>query len=423
MADQPLLDNIGPEHLQTLYNITRTMNSSLNFDEVLNMVMDSVMQVTRAQRGFLMIAEDDPDHPRVLVARGLEGGKIEEENAYSTTIVRKVVATRQPLLTNNAQDDSRYDPGASIIIRGLRAILSAPMMVQEQLIGVIYVDTSLRAGNFTDSDLRLLSAVAGLAGVAIENARLYGVAVEKGRMERELQMAREIQESLLPHVLPKLPGFEMSARWRSAREVAGDFYDVFPLGDQHVGLVIADVSDKGAPAALFMAVARTMMRSHANAGFSAVETVARTNDLILDDAAAGMFVTVFYTVFNADGSCVHVNAGHNPPLVLHARTRQVEFLPRGGRAVGWFPNNPLRAVEMQLEPGDVLVYYTDGLTEAESDVNDFFGEERLMQAVLEAAGQSADVMIDHIISRVDTFCAGAPPADDLTMCVVRYTGS
>ncbi len=422
MTDQGALEQIGPEHLLTLYEITRTMNSSLDFDEVLNTVMDSVMQVTRAQRGFLMIAVGAADHLQVLVARGMDGETLAEANAYSTTIVNQVVSTRQPLLTNNAQYDDRYKPGASIIMRGLRAILCAPMLVKGRLIGVVYVDTSLRSGNFTDSDLRLLSAVAGQAGIAIENARLYRVAVEKGRMERELQMAREIQESLLPAHIPQMPGFDVAAGWRAAREVAGDFYDLFILRDEALGLVIADVSDKGAPAALFMALARSMIRTHAYADFSPLDTLARTNALILEDARSGMFVTVYHSLFHGDGRSIHVNAGHNPPLLVRSGAGVAEFMPRGGRAIGWFADNPLQAVELQLEPGDVLIYYTDGLTEAENMQQDFFGEERLKSAVLEAVGQSAEAMLNWIVSRVDEFCAGAPPHDDTTLCVVRYTG-
>lgn len=422
MAEQPALENISPEHLLSLYEITRTINSTLDFDEVLNVVMDSVMHVTRAQRGFLMIAGGDQSELQVLVARGLDGEKLEEERAYSTTIVNQVVATRQALLTNNAQFDDRYKPGASIIMRGLRAILCAPMLVNGRLIGVVYVDTALRSGNFTESDLRLLNTVAGQAGTAIENARLYRMAIEKGRLERELQMAREIQESLLPHHIPNVAGYEIAPRWRSAREVAGDFYDLFALDSNHLSLVIADVSDKGAPAALFMAVARTMIRTNAYAGFSPLETLARTNELILDDAESGMFVTVYHSVFQPNGFSVHVCAGHNPPLFLRHRTREVSFLPRGGRAIGWFPSNPLQTVELQLEPGDVIVYYTDGLTEAENSQHEFFGEERFAQSVLAAAGQSADGLLEQILNDVDQFCAGTPAFDDLTLCVVRYTG-
>lgn len=423
MTEQSALEKIGAEHLLTLYEITRTMNTSLDFDEVSAVVMDAMMQVTRAQRGFLMITEDGTVGAlRVKVARDMDGENLEDADAYSTTIVNRVVETRQPMLTNNAQFDERYKPGHSIITRGLRAILCAPMVVKDRLVGAVYVDTSLRAGNFTESDLQLLSAVAGQAGTAVENARLYRVAVEKGRMERELQMAREIQESLLPDHMPHMTGYDMAARWRSAREVAGDFYDVFALGHDTFGLVVADVSDKGAPAALFMAVARSMIRTHAHGGLSPLETMARTNDLILEDSRSGMFVTVYYTLFERDGVSRHVNGGHNPPILYRHRERRASVLPRGGRALGWFPDNPLQETTVQLEPGDIIIFYTDGLTEAENTHQDYFGENRLAQAVLEAADRPAAQLLQHIIDRVDQFSEGIPPFDDLTLCVVRYTG-
>jgi sigma-B regulation protein RsbU (phosphoserine phosphatase) len=336
--------------------------------------------------------------------------------------VNEVTRTRQPLLTNNAQFDTRYQAGQSIIMRGLRAILCAPMVVQDRLLGAVYVDSAMKSGIFTPADLGLLNAVCGLAGTAIENARLYQVAVEKGRMERELQMAHDIQQGLLPNVMPRVPGFEMTTRWRAAREVAGDFYDVFSLGDDGLGVVIADVSDKGAPAAMFMAVARTMIRSLAHSGISPVETLRRTNDLILEDADSGMFVTVFHSFFHPDGRSVHVNAGHNPPLLFRRSTEELNFMPRGGRAIGWFPDNPVKDVEIQLEPGDMLIYYTDGLTEAEDVNGNFFGEERLQKTILEVYDQPIDVFCDHILSTLDNFTEGTPPFDDITLVAVRYVG-
>ncbi|HLU09929.1 MAG TPA: GAF domain-containing SpoIIE family protein phosphatase [Oceanobacillus sp.] len=417
---QSNLNQISAEHLLTLYEITRTFSSSLDFDEVLNLVIDSIMEVMRAQRGFLMVA--DGDTLQVKVARGMDGEQLTSDHAYSTTIVRQVVETRQSLLTNNAQSDTRYVPGQSIILAGLRAILCAPMLVQDRLIGVVYVDTAMRSGNFTDADLQLLNAVAGQAGVAIENARLYKVAVEKGRLDRELQMAREIQESLLPRRMPALPGYEVAARWRSAREVAGDFYDLFMLEDDALSLVIADVSDKGAPAALFMASARSMIRSHAFAGLSPVDVLRRTNDLILEDADSGMFVTVYYSLLRRDGYSIHANAGHNPPMLYRHADREVHLMPRGGRAIGWFPDNPIQAVELQLRPGDVIVYYTDGLTDAENQAGEPFGEERLAKALREAATRSADAILQHLVAQVDAFSKGTPAFDDLTLCVVRFTG-
>lgn len=421
MTDQPIPEDLSPEHLRTLYEITGTMNSSLNFDEALNNVLDSIINVMKAQRGFLMIADPDTDELRVLIVKGVDGQTLEEEG-YSTTIVNQVVTTREPLLTNNAQFDTRFQAGQSIIMRGLRAILCAPMMVKNRLVGVVYVDTSMRSGNFSDADRNLMAAVAGQAAVALENARLYTVAVEKGRMERELQMAREIQQGLLPHTLPQLRGYEVTASWQAAREVAGDFYDAFLLDDNRMGIVVADVSDKGAPAALFMAVARTMIRSHAHAGLSPVDIIRRTNDLILEDAESGMFVTVYHSHFAENGESFHVNAGHNPPLLYRNRSNSCEYMPIGGRAVGWFPDNPVSKLQVQLEAGDVIVYYTDGLTEAENPRKDQYGEDRLAKTLLTCANQSAQVILDTLLQDVEVFCDGEPPFDDLTVLIVKYLG-
>lgn len=412
---------LSPEYLRTLWDITRVMNSSLEYDAVLNSVMDSVMQVTNAQRGFVMIAGDDGEL-NTLIIKGEDGDDLPGTN-YSTTIVREVVRTRQVLLTNNAQYDDRYKAGHSIIMRGLRAILCTPMLIGDRLVGVVYVDTSMQSGMFTQADADLVQAFAGQAGVALENARLYAVAVEKGRMERELQMAREIQRSLLPQTLPQMPGYEISPLWRAARETAGDFYDAFRLSDTHFGAVIADVSDKGAGAALFMAVARTMVRTNAFAGLSIEETVRRTNDLIIEDADSGMFVTLYFSHFFEGGHSLHVNAGHNPPLIYRHDERTVEFLPRGGRAVGWFPDNPVQVVEIQLAAGDVILYYTDGVTEAENAAGDMYGEERLAQIFRDNAHLPADAILANIAADIQVFSGDVPAFDDITMLVIRYTDS
>lgn len=420
MMDQAASEHLTREHLLTLYQISGWINSSLDFDTSLDNAIDAVMNVTSAQRGFLMTHDADEGGLRVLVARNIDGETIEREG-YSTTIVNEVIRSRQPILTNNAQFDDRFAIGQSIIMRGLRAILCTPMLVQDRLVGVVYVDTAMKAGVFRPEDMSLVTAVSGLAAQAIENARLYRVAREIGRLERELQMAREIQRSLLPMQLPTLPGYEIAAHWEAAREVAGDFYDTFHLNDDAFAAVIADVSDKGAPAALFMAMTRSLIRSHATAGYSAEDTVNHANDLLLlDSEHNGMFVTLYYSEFDRGGRSTHVNAGHNPPLVYRHAPGHVEFMPIGGRALGWFPDNPLRLLSLQLEPGDVILYYTDGLTDAENPDGEPYGAGRLASAFRQCADKSAAKIRDILLADVLEFCSGQAPFDDITMLVVRY---
>ncbi|MBN1565823.1 MAG: PP2C family protein-serine/threonine phosphatase, partial [Anaerolineae bacterium] len=243
-----------------------------------------------------------------------------------------------------------------------------------------------------------------------------------GRMEKELQMAKDIQRGLLPTELPTRPGYEIAADWRSAREVAGDFYDCFELGDSDLGVIVADVSDKGAPAALFMAVARSLIRGTATSSEKPAEALQRANKTILTDTQSGMFVTVYYTVLHPGGAITGINAGHNRPLLYRTSQQTHEFLPRGGRPLGWFDDLPVEAVDYQLNPGDVLVFYTDGLTEAENIAQEPYGEDRLVEIVRANAGQPASTIMKHITASVIQFMGAAPPFDDTTLVVVRYTG-
>lgn len=418
----PSIENLTPDHLRTLFEISLAMNSSLEFDAALVNVINAMVKITHAERGVLMGVNKESGEPEVLAAYGVDGQALQEEEAYSTTIVKHVVRTRETLLTNNAMFDSRITPGHSIVMRALRAILCAPMVVKDRLIGVVYVDTSLRTGNFTLADRDLLNAVARQAAMTLENARLYSIALEKGRMEEELTLARQIQNGLLPRHLPEVKNFQVAAHLQSAREMAGDFYDSIRVNDHSFSVTIADVSDKGAPSAMFMAVARSMIRSYTYAGFSAYDTITHTNDLILNDAEKGMFVTVYHSMFTVDGSSKHINAGHNPPLLYRAAQDEIISLPRGGRAVGWFPDNPLHETDLQLSAGDVIVYYTDGLTEHENEQGEPFGESRLTQLLRDNRSATAQQILTHIVTAVQQFAAGVPLSDDLTLVVVRYTG-
>jgi sigma-B regulation protein RsbU (phosphoserine phosphatase) len=421
---QPASPVSKPEHLATLYEITRTLNSSLDLDTVLENIMDRVIQVTGAERGFLMLRDDGQGELEFKVARGMDRSDLESpEFQVSTSVIKKVQQTRSPLLTDNAQFDARFTRGESIMILGLRSILCVPIMVKDRLIGLVYVDNRLHTGIFNEDHRELLTAFASQAGVAIENARLYQVAVEKGRMEKELQMAHDIQRGLLPRELPTIPGYEIAADWRSAREVAGDFYDCFKLGEADLGVVIADVSDKGAPAAIFMAVARSLIRGASISANSPEATLRQANVNILQDTQSGMFVTVYYTILHPGGQMVGVNAGHNLPLLYRARQKTHEFLPRGGRPLGWFEELPVQAVQYQLEPGDVLVCYTDGLTESENTHAEPYGADRLVEVVRAHAARPAAEILKEITDSVVVFMGAAPPFDDMTLVVVRYTGT
>ena len=412
------------DRLDLLYRLSQTFNSSLDLDEVLNRVMDEVVAATRAERGFVMLC-DAGEQLVFRVARGMDQQVIDEPQfEISRSIVEQVARMGQPVLTSNAQADARFRMRESVMGLGLRSILCVPLKVKDQVTGVIYVDNRLLAGLFTQDDLELLTAIASSASIAIENARLYQVAIEKGRLERELHLAREVQTGLLPRQTPEVPGWEFVARWLPARQVAGDFYDFIPRDGGRLGLVVADVSDKGMPAALFMSLARSTIRASVGAARSPLDGIAHANRLICADSTGGMFVTLFYGLLDpATGELTYVNAGHNPPLLCRQSDRagqdQQTRLTRTGMALGVLADTTFREASLRLDPGDFLLLYTDGVTDANGVQGQLFGMERLQGVVAEHWRASAADVVTALERELDDFTGSAAPFDDVTIVAVK----
>jgi sigma-B regulation protein RsbU (phosphoserine phosphatase) len=265
-------------------------------------------------------------------------------------------------------------------------------------------------------------------------------------MERELEIAYEMQQSFLPQTLPDVSDVEIAATMRPAREVGGDFYDVIPLSGGRVGVLVADVSDKGVPAALYMALARTLLRAHSLSArpqylsdalesaqvrrlmrsgslgaLAALGAVRQTNDYLTEHHSEScMFVTLFYAVYDPQSHLLtYVNAGHNPPLLYNALTGEQDWLRPTDMIVGVLHGRPYEAQERQLCPGDVLVLYTDGVTEAFNTDHEMFETERLVEVVHAHATASAQELVEAIESGVTTFAGQAPQSDDLTLLVMR----
>jgi sigma-B regulation protein RsbU (phosphoserine phosphatase) len=288
---------------------------------------------------------------------------------------------------------------------------------------VIYVDNRLQAGIFRRDDLDLMEAVANTAAVAIENARLHEREIERSRLERELEVARQIQTSLMPPAAPALPGFDIAGFWQVAREVGGDFYDFVLQPAGGMGIVIGDVTDKGVPAALFMALARTTLRSSLAASASPLAGIHQANRLICADAGTGMFVSLYYAGLDAGSRALTcVNAGHNPPLHLQAADRTVQPLPRGGLPLGIQEAASAMETRIELLPGDSLLLYTDGAVDAQSEGGDFYGLQRLAEAMDQNRLLSAAGMVEAIGASVARFTAGTQPFDDITIVAIKSVG-
>jgi sigma-B regulation protein RsbU (phosphoserine phosphatase) len=412
------------DRLDLLYRLSQTFNSSLDLDQVLNRVMDEVIAATRAERGFVMLREPD-GRLSFRVARGMERETIDDPQfQISRSVVERVADEGQPVLTSDAQSDDRFSMRHSIQVLGLRSILCVPLKIKERVSGVVYVDNRLQAGIFLPGDLELLASIASSAAIAIENARLYQVAVEKGRLERELQVARQVQASLLPRETPRIPGWEFAARWQPAREVAGDYYDFIPVDEGRLGLVIGDVSDKGMAPALFMALTRSIVRASMGHAPSPADGIAHANRLLCADSTGGMFVTLFCALLcPGQGEVTYVNAGHNPPLFVQqggeGEPVQLTRLPRTGMALGVLPEAPLEQRTVRLEPGDLLLLYTDGVVDALNTRGQAFGMEHLEQVLREQGGRPAVDVINALERAIVEFTGATAQFDDIAMVAVR----
>ncbi len=332
-------------------------------------------------------------------------------------LVSELVADRSPVSADDLPEGNLFHAGS---------LLALPMVSRGEVVGVMIVDLDGSTHRWRQRWAGFLTGIAGQAAIAVENDRLLREAAEQERIRQELVVAQRIQASFLPECCPHLPGWELAAIWRSARQVGGDFYDFIPLPPDagavagRMGLVIADVADKGVPAALFMALSRTLVRTVAIDGRPPASAVARANDLILADARSDLFVTLFYAILHPEsGEIAYVSAGHMPPLVSRAANGAIEELRSPGMALAVLPGIEFEERTARLDPGDALVLYTDGVIEASDARQRMFGRERLMEVLRAHPTGSAEELAETIDQVIIAFVGDAPQFDDFTLVVAK----
>ncbi|MGI6375528.1 MAG: SpoIIE family protein phosphatase [Anaerolineae bacterium] len=294
-----------------------------------------------------------------------------------------------------------------------------PLTAREMVSGYLLAGAS-DAAALDGHTQTLLAGIGRQTSLAIESAMLYRHMLRQQQFEHEMELARDIQVSFMPEALPRVPGWDVAVTWRAARGVGGDFYDFIELDENRLGIVIADVSDKGVAAALYMALSRTVMRSTALEGYSAARTLQRTNALLLPESRSGMFVTMFYGILDVrSGLLRYARAGHNPPLLMRGSDLAVETLLSPGIVLGVVDDPDIEQRTTVLYPGDVLLLYTDGVTEAIAPTGAEFGVDGLQAAMRAAAGQSAEQAIATVSQAQQAHINGSDQHDDFTLLVLR----
>jgi len=377
--------------------------------ELFNVILDLATEAVSARRGVLMTLEKGQ-----LVAQASKG----EGFRISSAVRDRVLDAKTSVMVRDVSMDEALRQRLSIVEHSVRALMAVPLQTDNQVIGLIYVDSPQFPREFTGDDLNLLTVMANVAAIRIERDRLAEVEQAEKQLAAELEQAAEIQRQFLPSAAPVLPGLELAGYNAACRTVGGDYYDFLPYADNRVGVVIGDVAGKGMPAALMMTSLQAKVQALAEAPGDPGVIVGRLNRSLVGTCPANRFITFFFAILDAtSGDIAFCNAGHNPPFLVRA-SGAIEQLEGGGPVLGILPNMTYQRRQIRMEPGDLLVLYSDGVTEAANPAGEEF-EDRLPQLAARLRDRGAAEVVRAIHETVNDWIAGQPPADDVTVVVAR----
>lgn len=405
------------ERLETTYAVSEAVSSILDLSELLPEIVNRVFAVfPKAERVLLMLSDNEGGLRPEVVKRRSE--RDDAEVKVSQTILQEVATKRHAVLSHDAMEDMRFKGGRSVANFGIRAMMAAPLIFRNETLGVLYLD-SFGIAAFAQADLELLTGIAGQCAVALGNARLHEELLKRQRLEQDLQLAERIQQSFLPKRIPKLAGFTFAARYDPAYEVGGDFYDFIQLPDDRLGVVVADVSGKGVSAALYMARLTRDLRYFALAEPDPARVLGWMNKAVIDFGQDDIFVTLIFVVLDAKRRRIEIaNAGHMPPLVRRRAESDVVVLEEvSGLPLGVLPDAEYETEHFQLEFGDSVMLYTDGLVEAMSPNREMYGMQRLTRAAAYGSSDAA-AFLDRALTSCRDHVADAPQFDDTTVVCI-----
>ena len=395
-----------------------TLLASATLNETLEQIVSLVFEAVPADRCLIMMRDEGSEDLRVAVARLRDRVGEVGEIRVSRNVLDEVVMRGKSVLTSDAQHDPRFASG-TMVLQGVRSVLAVPLGVADKVFGIIYADSPIAEGRFTEDHLKVLTTLASVAAIRVENTRLVEARLERERFERELALASEIQQRFQPTAPPHIEGYELQGISFPCYEIGGDYYDFIEREDGRLVIALGDVSGKGTAAALLMSSLHAAVHAQSASHDSLVDTISAVNRYLADNIPANRFVTLFYAELNpVSGALSFLNAGHNPPLIVHA-AGTVEQLASGGLPLGIKPDAEYREGRTQMHQGDVLVIYSDGVTEAVSPTGEEFGATRLYEVVARNVNASAAGIRDRIESSLTKFAQGTSAADDITLVIVK----
>ena len=401
-----------------LLQVAEAVNNLIDLQEILGTIVRLVPMLVGVETTLILIWDEENQIFRVGPTFGM--------NEMGVGLLETLALDRVELnqLTTHADEPNQLVPYFKIELEdwlqkalATSAAFAFPLRARGQLVGVLIIGSHEIA--FSARRLNILNGIAQQAATAVVNNQLYQESAERSRLEQELNVAREIQASLIPPGNPQIPGCSVASYWEAARQVSGDFYDFLQLSDTQWGIVVADVADKGVPAALFMALSRTILRAVAFNRSNPADTLMRVNQIIDKDAQSDLFVTLFYAIWDSEtGKITFANGGHNPPILIRANGKH-KLLKSKGIALGVLPDVHIASESINFNKGDVLVFYTDGVTEAMNEDYDEFDMPRLILTATQTRHQSAQHISQAIQNAIKEHVGFTPQSDDITLVVMK----
>jgi serine phosphatase RsbU (regulator of sigma subunit)/pSer/pThr/pTyr-binding forkhead associated (FHA) protein len=421
--------------LRAILDLARTLQSSFSVDDVLAQVVDAALAITGAERGFLMLRTAAGLETRV--ARHKKGHKLHESDLrVPREVLHRALQHRRELLSMNFDpvSEATTRPHNSIADLELRSVVCVPLVriragqgdatsvlvAGAETVGLLYMDSRVAAADLAGGNRELLQTLAIEASTVLENARLLEEERAKHQMDEELRLARTIQQSLLPRQLPESDWLRACGSSVPSREVGGDYFDVTQVTKQCWSAVVADVSGKGVASALLASLIQGALIAATDHPPTLGRRAERLNRFLLDRTGGEKYATIFYCLITSDGALSYVNAGHCAPMVV-LRGGDIRTLETTAMPVGLLESAEFEVATERLEPGDKVIIYSDGVSEAQNTAGEFFGKKRLRELARARAAEGCQVIHNAIQDAVAAFTEGAPQSDDITLLVLEFT--
>lgn len=405
------------EELSILNDLSRAIGASLNSEEIIQTIIRRSLRAVNAEQGVITLIDDQSQDSMKTLVRTMVSSGDHQPYHFNQSLLGWMQLNKKPFLVQNPQQDERFRGvtwDASI-----RSVLCVPLMAKSNLIGVLTVYNRKDSASFSDNDQRLLAIIASQSAQIVENARLYEKEKEFVRMQEELRLAAKIQQDLLPKKAPEIRGYDIYGTTRPAQVIGGDYFDFVQLDDTHIGICIGDVSGKGLPASLLVSNLQATIRSHALQSLPPRELVRRANKVLYQNTSPEKFATFFYALLDTKGHTLHVsNGGHDHPFLFNSKGEH-RRLKTGGIPLGMFEDFPYEEEIVSLSPGDVLVMYSDGITESMNTLEEEFGESRLLATLQKYFGATASELTGYIAQAAKGHAGEMPQMDDMTLVVLR----